>query len=255
MGYSLFTSVSIGIALSAAAVTAPASAATYTADFSSSTIDPSLGIIGDAASVSSGGGYLTISYDQASSSENMWAQNGVGTNFQISGNYVASVTLDMSDQPLSIYPTSYFDAAMCGYSTSSPNGSCISNFRDPSQFVSNPFFTVDGTYMPQGQFASASTVHLRIARQGSTVTESIALGNGAFNVVASLTDSRLAGPVSFGLTNLYNGTAGGSGSVRFSNFTITQSSVPEPASWAMMLAGFGLVGSTVRRRKSAGCVA
>lgn len=31
--------------------------------------------------------------------------------------------------------------------------------------------------------------------------------------------------------------------------------VPEPATWAMMLAGFGLVGATVRRRRGAGAVA
>ncbi len=31
--------------------------------------------------------------------------------------------------------------------------------------------------------------------------------------------------------------------------------VPEPATWAMMLAGFGLVGATVRRRRDIGTVA
>jgi hypothetical protein len=31
--------------------------------------------------------------------------------------------------------------------------------------------------------------------------------------------------------------------------------VPEPASWAMLMAGFGLIGATMRRRKSANVVA
>lgn len=33
------------------------------------------------------------------------------------------------------------------------------------------------------------------------------------------------------------------------NFTLDVTAVPEPASWAMMIAGFGLVGSAMRRRK------
>ena len=33
------------------------------------------------------------------------------------------------------------------------------------------------------------------------------------------------------------------------SFTVTGGSVPEPASWALMVAGFGLVGSAVRRRQ------
>lgn len=35
------------------------------------------------------------------------------------------------------------------------------------------------------------------------------------------------------------------------NWTLTQTSVPEPASWALLVAGFGLVGAAARRRKAA----
>ena len=35
----------------------------------------------------------------------------------------------------------------------------------------------------------------------------------------------------------------------FSTFSYTTGAVPEPASWALMIAGFGLVGSAMRRRK------
>jgi hypothetical protein len=34
------------------------------------------------------------------------------------------------------------------------------------------------------------------------------------------------------------------------NGTLTISAIPEPASWALMIAGFGLVGSALRRRKA-----
>lgn len=47
-----------------------------------------------------------------------------------------------------------------------------------------------------------------------------------------------------------NGSGGGS-----INFQLIGSVVPEPASWAMMIAGFGLVGLTARRRRTVGVLA
>ncbi len=38
---------------------------------------------------------------------------------------------------------------------------------------------------------------------------------------------------------------------RFDDFSFTTAGVPEPASWAMLMAGFGLVGAIARRRKRA----
>lgn len=35
----------------------------------------------------------------------------------------------------------------------------------------------------------------------------------------------------------------------FTNVSVIESAVPEPASWAMMIAGFGLVGAAMRRRR------
>ena len=37
----------------------------------------------------------------------------------------------------------------------------------------------------------------------------------------------------------------------FDNYRVTIAAVPEPASWAMMIAGFGLAGAAVRRRSTA----
>lgn len=39
------------------------------------------------------------------------------------------------------------------------------------------------------------------------------------------------------------------------NFSISTSAVPEPATWAMMIAGFGLAGAAIRRRRNAFAVA
>lgn len=43
-------------------------------------------------------------------------------------------------------------------------------------------------------------------------------------------------------------TAGRTLSPTFDNFTVTVSITPEPASWAMIIGGFGLVGASMRRR-------
>ena len=48
-------------------------------------------------------------------------------------------------------------------------------------------------------------------------------------------------------------TRGTSGSLQFDNIVLDDlavSAVPEPASWAMMIAGFGFVGGTLRHRRS-----
>jgi hypothetical protein len=56
-------------------------------------------------------------------------------------------------------------------------------------------------------------------------------------------------------TILLNITQGSSGFVMYKTSTPLsppppQIAVPEPASWAMMIAGFGLVGASMRRRKA-----
>lgn len=58
--------------------------------------------------------------------------------------------------------------------------------------------------------------------------------------------------VSPGLQTLgINGTSGGNGSYAGTFSVATLASVPEPASWALLLVGFGVVGSTLRRRRLA----
>lgn len=60
----------------------------------------------------------------------------------------------------------------------------------------------------------------------------------------------LAGP--FSVTHQYHIVAPTSGATNsaLSTISVTAQAVPEPATWAMMLAGFGLVGATYRRRSS-----
>ena len=63
---------------------------------------------------------------------------------------------------------------------------------------------------------------------------------------------RLANPVQLGASQYtlsINGNNSGAGSLGGS-ITISPSAVPEPATWAMMLFGFGAVGFALRRRRT-----
>lgn len=56
--------------------------------------------------------------------------------------------------------------------------------------------------------------------------------------------------ISPGLQTLgINGVSGGNGSYAGTFSVATLAAIPEPASWALMLLGFGAVGSTLRRRR------
>lgn len=78
--------------------------------------------------------------------------------------------------------------------------------------------------------------------------------NGAlFHVVGPICseDSGVIGPVAqFNLGDLFVGFNTPNGDGRYT-FTLYSNTVPEPAAWAMMIAGFGMVGGTLRQRKPA----
>ena len=50
-------------------------------------------------------------------------------------------------------------------------------------------------------------------------------------------------------------TQGGGGGFELDNATVGVAAVPEPATWGMMLLGFGLVGTMARRRRATGTLA
>ena len=90
---------------------------------------------------------------------------------------------------------------------------------------------------------------LRITRTGSLVTTQY-LNNGNWATLRTGTDSR---DMTVRLDNyIFNSFVAGS-SVEIDNFSISaqqfSAPVPEPETWAMLLAGLGLVGFAVRRRR------
>ena len=106
-----------------------------------------------------------------------------------------------------------------------------SNYTD-SQFAQDINFTtadLNGsafTFNPNGQFEFGSVGN-------------VALNTGGTN---ALTVNGLAGRTALGANASFSGVL---------SFAAAQSPVPEPATWAMMLVGFGAVGFGMRRRTSA----
>lgn len=91
-----------------------------------------------------------------------------------------------------------------------------------------------------------------ILSNGQVVAALDGLGGGQVDVALTAGDT-----YTFAIANhdnLYRtaalGTYVGGVSSGFS-FKITESAVPEPATWALMVSGFGLVGAALRRRKAA----
>lgn len=103
-----------------------------------------------------------------------------------------------------------------------------------------------------GTGASASSVDLSFTDQfGNVFSDSVAINNGQNFFSAEAFDDQLITNVSFTL----NGDVRDVRQVRIGGIAAFDgdgagSTVPEPASWAMLVSGFGIVGAMARRRKS-----
>ena len=88
----------------------------------------------------------------------------------------------------------------------------------------------------------------------NTVTLNNGTSNFAFNIVNGVFDSasREMIPLAAGATNLLtiNGTTFGDASYSGTLSFGATAAVPEPATWALMLMGFGAVGFSMRRRRA-----
>jgi hypothetical protein len=90
---------------------------------------------------------------------------------------------------------------------------------------------------------TATSVDLNFTDQSGTVfSDTFALVNGQNFFSALATNNQLITNVSFTM----NGDAADLRQVRIGGLGAV---IPEPATWAMMIAGFGLVGGALRRRK------
>lgn len=114
---------------------------------------------------------------------------------------------------------------------------------------SGPFSDTLNFEVPELGSVSSSITSVAISLLTDVSFSSVTLNGHEFNIdEIGATENRsfLNLPVTSGMQTLViNGTSGGAGSY---SGTLAFA-VPEPASWAMMIAGFGLLGGAIRVRK------
>ncbi|MBL8555690.1 MAG: PEPxxWA-CTERM sorting domain-containing protein [Phenylobacterium sp.] len=130
------------------------------------------------------------------------------------------------------------DRGLCPHATNACRAALTLDFTAPTAGLSFDVFQVDDR---------DSVLSISAVTAAGLVTRSIALTRGFATNRIDLSD--LAG-----LTRLtLDGTSDEEG-VIYDNFRFTAGGsngggVPEPAAWALMLAGFGIAGATLRRRR------
>lgn len=103
--------------------------------------------------------------------------------------------------------------------------------------VYNLLLTFDGGQTLTGAYTPTTNTFLA----GGSFTE----GNSTYSLIEFSYRRFLGDAVS-----AYQATPGGDGNDYVGNFRINAVAVPEPASWAMMIGGFGMLGMATRRRRS-----
>ncbi|NIJ08951.1 hypothetical protein FHS31_002581 [Sphingomonas vulcanisoli] len=110
-----------------------------------------------------------------------------------------------------------------------------------------------------GTWQTFSALNFASVKAGGTSTGAALDGNDAANQAAIsglLGDLSIASGQSFAIRWRDLDVTGGDNGLAVDDFSLTATSasaatVPEPASWAMMVGGFGLIGSAMRRRNRA----
>jgi hypothetical protein len=119
-------------------------------------------------------------------------------------------------------------------------GFIFANFSEKVSVFSLMAYKIAADYMP----SVTLTAYSGLNGTGSVLGTTTGSFGGLNYQTATLALDGLAGARSIGFN------ANTRGNVWFDNFSATAGGVPEPASWAMLIAGFGLVGATMRRRSA-----
>lgn len=109
--------------------------------------------------------------------------------------------------------------------------------------------------LPSAGVAGSTISSIRVSKLTNVDFSSVTLNGVAFTTLLSgvIEGRYLTLPVSEGAQTInVTGTSGGNASYAG---TFAFAAIPEPATWAMMIGGFGLVGSAMRRRRTNGRMA
>ena len=135
-----------------------------------------------------------------------------------------------------------------GYYCAGCNGSFTLDFGSTSVSQGN------GVYGVGFNFFNANGFHDALVTFGDGVSQLFDLGAAQFPVSAfwGITSTRQVTSIAFGP----NGNPTTNGSFGIDNLTIgAGGAVPEAATWAMLIVGFGFIGAAARRRRSTSVLA
>lgn len=132
----------------------------------------------------------------------------------------------------------------------------VSNSGDDALFFE---FSTDASDLVSGTWSSISALDFAAIRDDGTSLGAGLDGNAAANqslISSTIANLSIANGASFGFRWRDANSGGNDQGLAVDNLSITAgtlaAAVPEPASWAMMIVGFGVVGGALRRRKAAG---
>lgn len=141
------------------------------------------------------------------------------------------------------YGSSLVDAAPFTSGGASPNGttyvqSAVYNFTS-GQYSSLVITFEEAITAFGGNFSSGSGNQLEMLVDGELLNGGVATAGGFFGFTSDKAFSRIELRARPGSGYIYT----------LDDLTFSTTAVPEPASWAMMMGGFALIGSTMRRRR------
>lgn len=149
----------------------------------------------------------------------------------------------LHNQRVGAYGSSKVDAAPFTSGGASPTG---------TTYVQSQAYNFSGNYSALvitfdeeiaafgGNFSSGSGNQLEMLVDGELLLGGVANAGDFFGFTSDKAFSRIE----------LRARAGSGYTYTLDNLTFSTAAVPEPASWAMMICGFGLVGSTMRRRRT-----
>jgi hypothetical protein len=226
------------VAFGALLAATTASASVYAPSFAGPGLDPSLTFIGaPGMTYSVGGGTLGL-YKAGGVTG---AEGNVYSSFSTTGDFTATLTLSRGALGFVGLAFAAYDNSIGfpGSTYASPGTNVFSD--GPNQFQSYVF----GNF---GAIASTDTlVTLKLTRSGNdfaSFVDGTQVSSGSYAPV---------NPLTF-MISLCAGTCistpdPADRAAFITDFSVTTPDVPEPASWALMIAGFGLTGGSLRSRR------
>ena len=179
------------------------------------------GIAAAMVAVSANAGTTTINFD------NNTAPNFTGS-YTIYDQSITNVAASVNGTPFLAVPTDGQNFGQAYYNSAKAITSISFDWGSPDSYNTLAFIS------PDHGNAFVNPIGYTGAVSGSNVT--LANGRATFNFLASDKVTKVA-------------FASSERAFEIDNLSAT--SVPEPAAWALMLVGFGLVGASARRRSSA----